>query len=613
MPYTKNLEALKKYYPDIYIKLTEGENEDNQPTVEVETAKNGEKIVKVEVDGRWVYLNSRYNPTAEADKYMSDMYDMPEESIMTIFGLANGMFARAFVNNNINAKACIIYEPCAEVFRNVLYSVDISDLIQDTRISLTVKGVNDGSFESCIGTLIMPYNMNTNKHIVLPKYAQLFPVETKVYGEKLKENYIKVQAVNNTIHLYGKKVCKNNIHNLRYLSNCSSSVDLVGKFSEDLPGIIVAAGPSLEKNIEYLKNAKGKSILAVVDTAIPRVLKAGIIPDFVIAMDFIKPAKYFESPIIKDVPIVFDADANYEILDMAKPNRCIFYNADSMIWAKLFEEEKSEIRRVNTGGSVATALISNYIHWGIRKIIFVGMDLALTDSKGHVGEVAMEIDETDDNFIAIDAIGGGQVYTRWDFLSYIRWIENAAAILTDVEFVDATEGGALMENTKVMTLQEAIDTYCTKEFDVAKVIDELPVLFKGPEGEAKIKNKLESIATNLRKLKRKLSEVSADCHRAVLMMERKDYNKKELKRINDVMEKFETSYVEMDERVIIEKSLSDAETEFESDLFVIEKDELEEAFRLYKKSEKYYRDIAEAIPELIDIIQDCIEKMEKED
>lgn len=47
----------------------------------------------------------------------------------------------------------------------------------------------------------------------------------------------------------------------------------------DTTGIVVAAGPSLNKNINELKKAKGKSLIIAVDTALKPLLRAGIVPD----------------------------------------------------------------------------------------------------------------------------------------------------------------------------------------------------------------------------------------------------------------------------------------------------------------------------------------------
>lgn len=612
MPYSKNLSALKDVYPNIYEKIEEEEILTGNHIVDVEEARNGEIIIKIDNNGRWIYLNSKYNPTLEADKYMSDMYDMPEESILTIFGMSSGVFAREFLKNNKDADSCVIYEPSLDIFMRVIKNIDITDIIKDDRVKIVINGINEEHFTAYMEYMIKARNTLTNKHIVLPKYVDLFAEEFEDYNRVIRESNIKLFAIRNTVRLYGKRVAENCIHNLRYLENCSSSVDFIGKFPENIPAIVVAAGPSLEKNMHLLKKAKGKAIITVVDTAIPKVLEAGIIPDMVIAIDFIKPLKYFENPLLKDIPILCDADMNKDILDKVKPNKCIFFNADTMIWAKLFEEEGSEIRSVNTGGSVATALIANYIHWGIKKIILVGQDLAFTGEKGHIGEDKMLIDETNPIYTQVNAIGGGKVYTRWDFLAYIRWIENQAAICKDVEFIDATEGGALKEYTKVMSLQEAIDTYCISDVNVEEVINQLPVLFCG-NGKEKIKTQLVTATKNIRNIKRRLDEVALDCHRAVRMIEQKDYNKKELKKIYNSMGKLDEIFLEMDERVILEKYISDAETEFEMDLYVTAGDDIDEMLRLYKKSEKYYRSIADAIPEILDIIQDCLDKMEKED
>ena len=43
----------------------------------------------------------------------------------------------------------------------------------------------------------------------------------------------------------------------------------------DVPAIIVAAGPSLNKNVQELKQAKGKALILVVDAALRAVVNTG--------------------------------------------------------------------------------------------------------------------------------------------------------------------------------------------------------------------------------------------------------------------------------------------------------------------------------------------------
>ena len=97
MIYENNLRALQEARPDIYTYVVDKDFSCNDRAV-VETAKNGELIVKYINNGKEYYLNSRYNPMKEAEKFMTDEILMPDESVLTIIGLANGSFAREFLN-----------------------------------------------------------------------------------------------------------------------------------------------------------------------------------------------------------------------------------------------------------------------------------------------------------------------------------------------------------------------------------------------------------------------------------------------------------------------------------------------------------------------------------
>ena len=52
-----------------------------------------------------------------------------------------------------------------------------------------------------------------------------------------------------------------------------------------VPVILVSAGPSLDKNIGFIKSARNQIIVITVATALKPLLKNNIAPDFVIAID----------------------------------------------------------------------------------------------------------------------------------------------------------------------------------------------------------------------------------------------------------------------------------------------------------------------------------------
>lgn len=606
MIYENNLKALFTKRPDLYEAVINNIAYDDGLVV-VEEARNGDKIIKYCKDGKETYLNSRYNPAKEAEKFIGEEISMPDEAVLTMVGLANGCFIREFLDKNHKNVHCVIYEPEVAIFMEVIKHIDITDIIESDRVFLVVKGIDDAHFGVAMSTLIQIYNRRNNRHLILPKYGELFKEDCQAIERILNEQYDRVKAESFTVTSFGEKTCKNSIYNMRYLPGCRSGRDYVGQFPEDLPVIIVSAGPSLVKNVGLLKEVKGKALILVVDTAIPKVLSRGVTPDMVISVDYSKSLKHFKVEGLKDIFFLADMDTNTAVLDFVKPKHIIFNSSDSLLWDRLFKMAGSEICTIESGGSVSTAAIGHMISWGFKKIILVGQDLALTGNKVHADEQETRVEDIGWATTYVKDLDGKDVLTRKDYLNYIRWIEEIGYQFRDIEIIDATEGGAFKENTTIMSLREAIDTYCTKDYDIEGILRSQPRLFTG-ENSKIVLDALNELKNNMRNLRKQFINGSADCRMGALMLERADFNIKELKRINAFIDKLDKKLLASEERIYITKFVADADIELADDMYVEEEDDIKESIRMYKKSEKYYQSIADAIPKIITVLDDCIEK-----
>lgn len=611
MIYENNLKALCEKRPDLYEAVINGIDYDDGLVV-VEEARNGEKIIKYCKDGKETYLNSRYNPQKEAEKFIGEEISMPDEAVLTIIGLANGCFIREFINKNERNVHCVIYEPEVAIFMEVIKHIDITEIIESDRVFLVVKGIDDAHFAVAMSAFIQIYNRRNNKHLILPKYGELFKEDCQYVEKILNEQYDRVKAESFTVTSFGEKTCKNSIYNMRYLPGCRSGRDYVRKFPEDLPVIIVSAGPSLVKNVELLKEVKGKALVLVVDTAIPKVLSRGIKPDMIISVDYSKSLKHFKVEGLQDVFFLADMDTNTKVLDFVKPDNIIFNSSDSLLWARLFNMANSEICTIESGGSVSTAAIGHMISWGFKKIILVGQDLALTGHKVHADEQETKVEDIGWATTYVKDLDGNDVLTRKDYRNYIRWIEEIGYQFKDIEIIDATEGGAYKENTTIMSLREAIDTYCVNEYDIEDILRKQKKLFVGEERNL-VLEALQGLKNNMRNFRKQFINGAADCRKGALMLERADFNIKELKRINDFIDKLDKKLLASEERIYITKFVANADIELADDMYVEEEDDIKESIRMYKKSEKYYQSIADAIPKIITVIDDCIEKFVAEE
>ena len=605
MIYEGNLAALKENHDDLYKNI---DNEEIDDSAFVSQARNGQKIMVFNKDNKEIYLNSKYNPESEAEKYLMEIKDMPEKSILTLFGLSNGDFVKQAIKYTNDEVLIIVYEPSKSIFMQAIKNIDLTDILTEKRVIVVVEGLNSQKYEVAMNLNLHSYNKLTNRHIALPKYTEIFVEQYNDFAYRTQELYENLGMVSNTFLGSGIKVCKNNILNMKYLSGCRSASDFVGVFPDDMPAIVVSAGPSLSKNKHLLKEAKGKALIVVVDTAIPHVMSMGVEPDMVVTADFEKPLKHFHSEGLNKIPFVVSADSNIEVLDYIKPEQVVFCAADSMLWANVFEKAGSEICMLDGGGSVATVAIATLISWGIKRLILIGQDLTFTDGSMHIGEEVSEYDFSTGHYAYVKGINGEDLITRKDYLSYLRWIENKAYIHSEIEFIDATEGGALKANTKTMTFKDAIDSYCTKEFDVKNIIDSVPRLFLN-EDKKIVEEALCSMKTNLKNLKRRLSEGALECHKGSLMLSQGDYNVSQLKKIHTTIEKLNDYILQSDERVLLNKLDATSENEFEEDVYLKDEDEIKESIRLFHKCEKYYKSMVEACPKLVEIVDQCLEEM----
>lgn len=597
--FDKNMKALNGTHPIIYDAIMRMHDDTLQENVVVSYAKNGEPIIIYRKNGREYYLNSKYNPADEAKRFMEEYFSVPDKALVTMFGIANAFFCRELLINNKRKIKCVVYEPSVDIFIQVLKNIDITDVLVDERVSLVVDGINEQVLFNMFNDIIDTYNKRTNRHILLPKYKEVFSEAYAFFDKIIHEQYVHLRVETLTTGKYAARVCKNNLYNMCHLIGARSAADYTDVFPTDMPAVVVGAGPSLSKNVNLLKKAKGKAFIAVVDTALRYVCEAGVVPDAIFSIDFIKPVSLFECENISKIPFVASMDLNYEVLDKVKPKNLIYNVFEPITW-ELLEKVGGKKSDVDTGGSVANAIISTLILWGFKHIIMIGQDLALTDNKFHVGEDAVDFEKC----IEVESITGGKVATRTELSLYIKWISDICRMFPNVTIIDATEGGAKKENTKIMSFQEAINQYCIHEYDIENLMQKPSRLFMGDDSMI-ITNAFETMTDDLNKLKNLTDLCVLECQRGAAMLENRIFDKTALMKINTMMGKLDEMLYSMKENTLISKYVVSTEYDLEEDLYIEEADDIAEAIRMYKKSEKYYQAVSDAIPCILDIITEC--------
>jgi hypothetical protein len=247
-------------------------------------------------------------------------------------------------------------------------------------------------------------------------------------------------------------------------------------------GIIVGAGPGLDRNIEVLKNWQGKCVIAAVATALPALAHHGINPDFVCVVDANDPPD-------KNDKGTFESFKSLEVWDRARSVLGVHSHPLSWDWpskhgiAPVIQDmlgfgdwlsRITKIKRIPLGGSVATLCFSVLVELGCSRVIMVGCDNAyITTEKQYAEGIDRSFQVREHGKTRVLAWGGiGFADTTYELNSYRQWFETKARMLRDreIEFINATESGARIHGMKEERLR---DLSPDEPFDANALLDEM--------------------------------------------------------------------------------------------------------------------------------------------
>lgn len=467
---------------------------EHRSTVSVyeEQAFDQEKILLLEKDNMLWLLQSRYNERKALNDWKSQFENkIVDDSIVLVFGFGDGSYIRALME--LNAKCqIIVYEPCADMFWHVFGREDVANILGDQRVFLSIEGICEGLYDAALETFINYSNYRLVINANLPNYEYIFQKQYKWSLDKQLYEIKRVIMNRNTEIYFSKEM----IHNVMSLSK-----DIIEQYSivqlkniipsknmEKMPAVLIAAGPSLDKNIEKLKQIKDSVFIMAVDTALNTVLKYDIIPDMTITVDGHKPLVLFEDERTKNIPIAVSVISNEKVIQKNKAMH--FYElAPGEYLSKIYNQLGKEMQGLPTGGSVANNACSLLVLMGFQTIIFMGLDLAYPGGVEHTKDAYHEvrcIDQSKKDYIQIDDIYGNKVFTEVNMHLYLKWFESYIKVMNNVRFIDATEGGAFIQGTEIKTMEQVIDEFSNNVFTKDDIWENIhPYLNKEEQKEAK--------------------------------------------------------------------------------------------------------------------------------
>ncbi|MCA9841170.1 MAG: motility associated factor glycosyltransferase family protein [Cyanobacteria bacterium HKST-UBA03] len=297
-------------------------------------------------------------------------------SILFMFGLGLGYsLKRAFVETK---SLIIVYEPHLEVLRTTLEIADFSDILGSPRVRLVQEK------RKVMWAITQFYLVGDSFQVfALPVYeatqAEVLLDVLREVKSSLYANRIAQQTAIMSLEEATDKALINMADLVRY-----PDVGFLHNQFKDMPGVVVSAGPSLDKPgvIESLKQYRDKLIIACVGQAAKTLDKHGIVPDFVVILESKNVANQLNGVSFLDqVNLVLLPQTHEAVFDLPTKRKMISFghkDVPSMWLSKALGKEFHPYPHNGTVSVTAMLLLQNL---GCKNIFLLGQDLAFPEGQ----------------------------------------------------------------------------------------------------------------------------------------------------------------------------------------------------------------------------------------
>ena len=407
---------------------------------------------------------------------------------LVYFGIGNGVFFKALLNSSEFLKILFIIEPEIEIIFIALHVVDFSNEIRSGICKIFLAEQIDYALirEALSAEGLAAYLRLYDLKMTRPFYG-------KYTGDLVRINKIFINAIEHYVKSHGNCAKDALIGDEHFIANLplmlkSASFRTLIAQKPSKTAIIVATGPSLNKQLALLKAAQNQATIIAVDASMPILEKEGIKPDLVCSIERVEAtAKFFEKTSAEfhnGITFVCAALQHRKIFENIKGGQLVISMRPFHFMRQFGFHEYGYC---GLGMSSANMAFDLAYLMGFETLILIGQDLAYaSDGKSHAaGHVYGEDEKTADYnaTLKVPAWGGsGYAITTevWDLFRN-SFITNISEVKDEMLTINATEGGSRIEGALELRFQDALDAYVFN-----KPLKEKIVLQSTPKGTAAI-------------------------------------------------------------------------------------------------------------------------------
>lgn len=434
---------------------------------ELMQAKDGNKVPVVQRGKEKYRLGSSYNGSYAAERW-SLCHIQPSMEHAILFGLGDCQIVLKLLSSV--PGEVLVYEPDEEIYQKVKRLPVFKKIQKNSRFSCIYGERQREVLQEKIITVLNDDCVDCTALLATPGYVAHYQEAYAELANMCQQICEAIQFTQGAIQRSFPTMIKNQLWNMPYIKDAIPLVRLAKRWDRDIPVVLVAAGPSLLKNIEQLKKIEGRAFVFCVDAALTTMLKHDIVPDLVGSTDAVKNMECFSEPGSYDIPYLVTCNSRRELVSRLTKEK--IWGSDHGCTRMIMEKFGIQSPKYSAQFGIAGGMFAMLMELGVKKIIMVGQDLAY--SEGH----ASHIDGRDEGFDAAQAVPvegyyGETVYSRMDWNKFRLWFEDAILKLPfGCEVINATEGGAKIHGTIQRPLDEVLEGLPEKKADFLEVLSQ---------------------------------------------------------------------------------------------------------------------------------------------
>lgn len=462
----KNLDCFQQFYPELAKQIQNTPIPQQQ--IRVERAKNDSPVLCVNHSGQVIAFNDLDNPTKSARDWVKKLgASSLKNGHVLLVGVGTGYHPMELLLNSDQDTLIWIAEPEIQLLAAAMHVFDFTVLIQSKRVrwlvGLNSQQIIERLFDGTDANRMRAQGIQLAVHQPISNfYQQYIQTLSNDLSQAIQFDTLKFK----TEELQGKELLKNAVDNLPNLLQGYPMSSLLSS-AVGLPVWVIAPGPSLEREIDQIKEYQDQALIIAVDTANRILQKHEIYPDIVLSIDFTElNTKHFDKVDPSKSILISFVGVQKEIADLYQGNTYFFIHSANRLIQSI--PSLQGIGQLEAVGSTSHAAYLLARIMGCSPIIFVGNDLSFPKDQWYAeGAMQLEIDQPNresEPLLEVMSNSGEMVKTNALYKIYLDEM-NKLIPSTGGNVINTSLQGARIEHTSIKNFSDCIETYCSVPID----------------------------------------------------------------------------------------------------------------------------------------------------